>query len=356
MMLSVQKFLIDNSLKDLEDKYHIKVCTYEKFITLNYSLIESPKNDPITNECRGLILENVPPYNVVCRSFDRFYNYGENGVFPENFSEYKCFEKRDGTLINVYNYDNEWYASTRKMSYAEGVNTQGYKFSDLFFSVFEKSKLTDVDTDLVLIFELTSNFNRIVTRYFETETKLLSVRNKITGREFSYDALKNFKNYYNFDIPKEFNFADYDTVINSYDELEVLEEGYVFVNYDTMHRFKMKNPSYLAAANIRMNGIISPKNIIILIFLNDYEEYLLLFEDDRVLFQPYIDAYNKLIHEIPVIYEKIKDAKNQKEFALLAMKTKCSPILFSIRCGNSLIESFNNMSTNSKIKLINKYL
>ena len=315
-MLNVQKFLLNNSLEKLQEQYHILVHKYDKVMSLNYSQIESPKNDPITNECRGLILEKEYPFNVVCRSFDRFYNYGENGIFPDNFQDYVAWEKRDGTLINLYNYDNEWIAATRKLVYAEGINTQGYHFSDLFFSVIDKNKLNNIDNNLVLIFELTSPYNRIVTNYKITEAKLLSVRHRFTGEEFSLQELENFALLKNFELPNQYKFKSYNDVINSYDTLKELEEGYVFTNYKSKHRFKMKNPSYLAAAHIRCNGIISPKNIINLIFLNDYEEYLLLFPEDKIHFEPFINAYNNLVNDVVDLYKKYKHIKDQKLFAL----------------------------------------
>ncbi len=77
-MLNVQKYLLENSLQALKDNYGIIVKEYENepVIVLNYSQIDSPKNDPITNECRGLILSSDFK-TVLCRSFDRFFNYQE---------------------------------------------------------------------------------------------------------------------------------------------------------------------------------------------------------------------------------------------------------------------------------------
>ena len=203
---------------------------------------------------------------------------------------------------------------------------------------------------------MTSPNNRIVTNYKITDNRLLGVRNRITGKEFSYKELIEFSIELGFTLPIEYYFKDYNDVITSYDGLKELEEGYVFINYDTMHRFKMKNPSYLAAAHIRCNGVISPKNIIKLIFLNDHEEYLLMFDTDRIHFEPYIKAYNRLIVEILEAYNKYKHIENQKEFALLATKTKFPSILFNLKNGKTLTDIFSRLTMNSKISLINNYL
>jgi len=355
-MLNVQRYLSEYSVSQLKSEYFIKVAEYSDLMSLNYSQIESPKNNPITNECRGLILEKNPPYKIICRSFDRFYNYGENDSFPDNFQDYKCFEKRDGSLINVYNYNSNWVAATRKMIYAEGINLQGYNFSDLFFSCFNKSSLNFVDPNFTLIFELTSPNNRIVTNYKKTDYRLLTVRNRFTGKELNYDQLVKFSKEYNFPLANEYYFKNYDDVVNSYNTLNELEEGYVFINYDTMHRFKMKNPSYLAAAHIRCNGSISPKNIINLIFLNDYEEYLLMFPEDIIHFEKYIEAYNKMIIDVMELYNKYKFIENRKEFALTIKNEKCKNLLFGLRNNKVLTDLFSNLTNNSKVSLINNYL
>ena len=76
--MEVIKFLKanGNNFQKLTDVYGIKVKDYpeQKLVVLNYDQINSPKMEPIVQECRGLILDYA--LNVVCRPFDRFFNYG----------------------------------------------------------------------------------------------------------------------------------------------------------------------------------------------------------------------------------------------------------------------------------------
>lgn len=73
-MLSVQKYLVEHRLEDLENEFGIVVTRYEDRVVLNYSQIKSPKQHPVCDECRALIL-SYPDFFILSRSFDRFYNY-----------------------------------------------------------------------------------------------------------------------------------------------------------------------------------------------------------------------------------------------------------------------------------------
>ena len=73
--MEVIKFLKanGNNFQKLTEVYGIKVKDYpeQKLAVLNYDQINSPKMEPIVQECRGLILDHA--LNTVCRPFDRFF-------------------------------------------------------------------------------------------------------------------------------------------------------------------------------------------------------------------------------------------------------------------------------------------
>ena len=70
-MLATQHFLksYGNDLVKLEEQYGIRSKVYPEhnIVVLNYDQISSPKYDPITRECRSLVLDL--DWNVVSRSF-----------------------------------------------------------------------------------------------------------------------------------------------------------------------------------------------------------------------------------------------------------------------------------------------
>src|SRR5690349_11155386 len=88
-MLEVQKYLAGGkSLEDLSEEFSIKMTNHKTLplVILNYDQIESkPRNHIIVRECRNLVLENFPPYNLASRSFFRFWNLSE---FPLEFESF----------------------------------------------------------------------------------------------------------------------------------------------------------------------------------------------------------------------------------------------------------------------------
>ena len=369
-MLNVQKYLMNNSLEDLENEFGIVIKRYDDRVVLNYSQISSPKFNPICDECRALIL-SCPDFYILSRSFDRFYNLGEGGNFSENefsLNDSICFTKIDGSLINMFNDGKNWHVSTRKMAFAEGETNKGNSFRKLVESVtgnlneFFKDSREEVK-NYTIICEIVSPETRIVVPYKETKLYVLAIRNKFTGEYLSQEEVENFAytkkvKGYNIDIPDYYSFNSFDDIMESAKSLEPMEEngeGYVCYDIKTQNRIKIKNPSYLALANLRENGAISNKRIAILVFNQDYEEYLSYFPEDEEYFNPYIQAYEKMIKDIWETYNEYKDIESQKEFALNVKDLPIASFLFELRKGLGLEECFSKLSDKKKQALLEHY-
>ena len=78
-MLEVQKYLRSGkTFDDLSADFGVKSSFHpeDPLVILNYDQIESPKTNTIVRECRALTLETTN-FDVVARSFSRFFNWGE---------------------------------------------------------------------------------------------------------------------------------------------------------------------------------------------------------------------------------------------------------------------------------------
>jgi len=153
----------------------------------------------------------------------------------------------------------------------------------------------------------------------------LAARNNKTGKivdhigieqetEYTDDPL-NFFNRYNIGVPKKFKFETTQDCIEATKNLPNLEEGYVLYQ-DNIPVCKVKNPSYLACHSMRSNGVLSLNKVIDLVLLQDHEEYLAYFDEDRPSFDPYIKAYDEMKNAIRDNWTNFKDIEGQKEFAL----------------------------------------
>ncbi len=78
--MKIQDWLRNNggNLELLEQQLGIKTTRHEDGRCIfNYSQIDSPKNNDIVMECRGLVLDKNNNWELVARAFPRFFNYGE---------------------------------------------------------------------------------------------------------------------------------------------------------------------------------------------------------------------------------------------------------------------------------------
>jgi len=82
-------------------------------IIWNYSpLVQYEKLwTPLLMMCRGLVTDFDG--NIKARSFPKFFNYEEHK--PEDIpnEDYVVYEKMDGSLGILFNYENEWILATR---------------------------------------------------------------------------------------------------------------------------------------------------------------------------------------------------------------------------------------------------
>lgn len=360
------------AIKYLTENFAIKVKEYDDVIVLNYDQIESPKTNEYVIECRSLILDRKM-LDVVSRSFDRFFNYGEALEITNQFdwNHAVVFEKADGSLIKVYKHKGRWHISTRGSAYAEVDHTMGGTFrekvlaafditEDQFQYIFNSVHEGQSEPDVTYIFEYTGPENRIVTRYDESQMVLLTVRDNTTGEYLPHSNIEQIayamRQYRSMNVRPidAYETNNLDDIIQMAKDLPALEEGYVAWDYKNDIRIKIKNPSYVAIHKIRENGQLSPKRIAALVLENDHEEYLSYFPEDAKFFEPFAQTLFGLRVQIGVTYALVKDIELQKDFALAIKDCKFSGILFTARkTGLDPIAVFNTETKESfKIELL----
>jgi len=353
-MMEVIKYLKENSLEKLVEEFKIVVTDYPDRVVLNYDQIESPKYNPICDECRALILRK-DTWEVMSRAFDRFYNVGEgetHKTFPVQSS--RIYEKLDGSLISVYNDGNGWQPATRKMAYAEGETSFGITFNDLFNEAVKGTNLFEFlksqPNHLTFIFELTSPINRVVTPYTETKVTLIGMRNNLNGREGDSMELDLLAELFGVSRPKSYQCNNIEDVIALAENLPTLDEGFVLVfeKLDGSHlRMKCKNSKYLAISHLRNNGAISPRRILTLVMDNEQDEYLSYFPEDKSYFDFVKEVWNESFDRMREIWEKCKDIESQKDFAIavneMSKHSHEAGIMFRVRKGANMLDAIRSI-------------
>lgn len=332
---------------------------------LNYNQIESrPKNSDIVCECRNLILSK-DFLQIYHRSFDRFFNLGENNIktFPINNS--LSFEKIDGSLIGFWFHPirKNWFSCTRSLAFAEGTTPNGTLFQDLIVEALNGESVNDFcyknsfQKDYSYILELVSPASRVVKPYEYTKLFLTAIRHKETGEYLSYDDKYQKLCSKVLLKPKIYKFSNIEDCMKfNKENKNPFDEGFVIYDPKTQQRVKIKSPSYLAISNMRINGAISTQKIVNLVFSQDYEEYLLNFKEDTPLFEPYIKAYDDLYQVVHDMMDLYGDIDNRKKFAKIIGDLPCASILYAMKDGKKWDEIIDKLGDSNKIRLLNNYI
>lgn len=375
-MLEIQKYLINSTeptieakLEKLKEELGIKSKIYyeDGMVILNYDQIESPKSHPIVIECRSLIL-NIYTLGVVSRKFDRFFNHGECPEFYSDFDINRSyvFTKEDGSLIGVYynHFTSKWEISTRSLAKAEGDHINGGTFREKVLSAFGfqceehfQNVMKGYRTSLTYIYEYVGPSNRIVTRYEKDHMVLTAIRDNDSGEYKSYNMLLAHAEVQqdiglNVVPVKSYNLSSFDEIKKAIDELPALAEGYVCFDPVSVKRVKCKSPGYVAIHGLRENGALSMKRAYTLVLINDHEEYLQYFPEDKEVFAPVIESVQRFIRTLEVKWEMVSGITDQKEFALKVKDLHGSGIFFEAKKKQQHpVHIFNEMEINKKLRI-----
>lgn len=327
---AVERRRIMLDIKHLES-IGVEVKTHEKFpglFLLSYSQVNTPKSATEAYACRGHIVDSEGNYK--CRPFDRFFNFGERQV-DIDWNKATIVQKLDGSLIKIWNYNDEWYIATRGTFIADSampmsdITFEQYVVKTFGFDTIQEWKewaSTVYDKEHTYLYELTSPYNRVVVPQTDSKLWFLGMRNNITGKYIKCNEVLY--------MPKQYSFSSLDECVKTAKTLPFTDEGYV-VCVDGEPVMKIKSAAYVAVHRMRGDNGITPSRICDLVWLYDEDEYLSYFPDERVLFQPYITARDELLQEIEQVYQATREIKDQKEFALAVKDKPYSSVLFAMR-------------------------
>lgn len=199
---------------------------------------------------RGLIL-NSKTGEIVARPFDKFFNYGERGIFPAGHMV-SATEKKDGSLGILLRDNGEYKIATRGSFDSEQASR-----ATKMLSVFD---LTGLPNELTLLFEIIYPENRIVVDYGGWKALvLLAARNRFTGEYLPfYPDVYEMAEIFGFHSPQTYQFNNAHDILGATRVLPVSREGFV-VEYSDGLRLKFKGDRYVEVH--RLISSLTPKNI-----------------------------------------------------------------------------------------------
>lgn len=241
-MLHTQEYLLTkHTFDDLkrEKKIFPKFHPTLPLVSLKY-LPDAQLFDPITIECRGLILHSET-FEIVSKGFDRFFNHDQvnaPGFKDFFFHRFNVYEKKDGSIIYLFYFDGMWRIATSNSFGFDKPDINGPTWTEIFWSKFSYD--TDkLNKDYTYVIELQSPFNVIVEP--QTEISLAFLGCFEQGKEIPL-------HWVDIGLPKPLQYdflglEDAEEWLNEYNKENPHFEGFVFHNSEGS-RFKLKGNSY----------------------------------------------------------------------------------------------------------------
>ena len=273
MLDILEKYYNDGLLyKQTHPKYDLTIWNYSPKV--QYERLW----DDITLQCRGLVTNSKG--DIVARPFKKFFNYEE--YKPEEIpnESYVVYEKMDGSLGILFNYENEWILATR----GSFTSPQAIKGKE----ILDRHDISAWRKDNTYLFEIIYPENRIVVDYkgeeklvvlgaFHTESGIeIPDSSLFWTQDSGFEVVMTYKTWgETYDLLKE--------------EISKDREGYV-VKFKNGFRMKIKGEEY-----VRLHRIITN------ISNRDIWEYL---KDGR----PLDDILDKVPDEF---YDWVKQTKEE---------------------------------------------
>lgn len=180
--------------------------------------------DEITLSHRGTIRDLQG--NLIAKPFSKFFNI-EQARHKES-EKFDIYDKMDGSLGILFNYQDEWILATRG-SFTSEQAIKG-------FEILQKYKYQNLDENLTYCFEIIYPENRIVLDYGNKEALILLAVFDIDGNERLVDNYSHI-----FEVVKKYDFQDYKEIQKlNWDN----SEGFI-VRFSNGERCKIKFENYV---------------------------------------------------------------------------------------------------------------
>lgn len=156
---------------------------------------------------------------IVCASQNMFTEVKDLTMIHADPSPFRAEYCEDGTLIRLYNYNGEWRTATNRCidaTKSHWISTKN--FDTLFWELFDKSNIEQLDPTCTYLFILLHSENRIVVRHDQNRLVFIS---KIWNTP-SVDTVDDKSHYV---LYEDFTniFAETQQYVKGADQLETLD-------------------------------------------------------------------------------------------------------------------------------------
>jgi len=307
---SLNHLHIDELLVELAKEF--KIVQNDSLFMLKY-LLKMNSNERI-RKTRGIIIDKhtkkLVSYPLEGKiSLDTFKS---NIVWDDVVIE----ESIDGTLINMYYYNNKWNYSTNSTLHAKCYWNSKHTFKELFIKTLELYNFNKelLNKNYTYSFILCHPETRNVSVYNEPKIYHVLSRNVDTGKEVSLNLHIPKPKILKLDDINKIDCHSYKDLFTYCSFLHYNKEGVMLFSKDRLYRTKIKGKKHIMVRAIRGNHSNITYTILESIRYNSNNRTHKLLK----YFPEYIDTYNTINKKIKLLstellheYTEIKKNKNK---------------------------------------------
>lgn len=243
--------LIKSGVRDFSKYGRVNVSFYrDELIKLSYSSAAFYEGNWnwLELHSRGHIY-NLGTGKLVALPFDKFFNLGECGRYPDPSSEIiDVTEKIDGTLGIGYFWDGKWRISTR------GSFDSPQAIWATEFLQKNYPEIAELPSFLTPLFEIVYPENYylsdLVVNYGDDEELyLIGLRNCVNLADYYFSEVEEIASQFGFETPWVYSFENIDEIMASREILSEHEEGWV-IHMSDGSRYKVKGEKYSEISKI----------------------------------------------------------------------------------------------------------
>ena len=260
--------------------------------TLNLALIKIKKNkeyvdSPWIKYCRGAVVD-LTTNKLLCVPPMKSSVHNNMNEIIESYDEKNIYQPLiDGTMINMFHYNNEWIMSTRSNIGATNSWEGKRTFKDMFEEINGTGWFEELDKNHCYSFVVQHTNNRNVTPIDKNNIFLVESYNMVGDNIIFDEKLPQIEGITNIVTISESGLNDFT------EDLYFSIKGITIKTVDS--RINFINDNFKYVLSLKMNYNDKFMNYLDLCKKNKVEEHILYYPEDIELYESYSEIMNDIV-------------------------------------------------------------
>ncbi len=243
---------IDTACKKIED-LGLLTKKHDNLIIVKYPSELKYSSEDYIRQSRGIIID-FNNKKIVCSSIPGGCSLDHFRESVDNFDDIVIEKCLDGTLINLYYYNDRWNVSTKFNINADESKFRSNKsYRELLDEIINIDNL-GLDSSYTYSLLLRHTESRNVTPIRRNRVIHVETTNNTTGEKIKVDIGLKTPGIIKFrHIVNKYNFTSYEDILDNLKQKTWKCPGYIIYSQDRKYHVRLENPNYVIVENMVKN-------------------------------------------------------------------------------------------------------